>query len=222
MGKSVVIPDDACGGTRQPAPGFAPRAAALGALLLVSGPAALVAMTVWLILGPPVIFRQRRSGLNGRAFTILKFRTLSEERDGSGRLLPDDLRQTMITRWIRRFRLDEIPQLGAVMTGDMSFVGPRPLKLETVAGFGRLGAVRGQVRPGLTGWAQVNGNVQLNDAEKLALDIWYVDHRSVALDTRILLKTVVTLLRGERVGDRALAEAKEHLIRRIEQGERVP
>ena len=192
------------------------RAAALAALAVAALPAAATALAVGLTLGRPILFRQVRSGLGGRLFTVVKFRTMHDRRDGEGRLLPDHLRETPTTRLIRRLRLDEIPQLLAIVSGEMRFVGPRPLQPATIAAFGPLGRVRSSVPPGLTGWAQVNGNTRLTDDEKLALDIWYVDHRSLALDTRILLMTAATILRGEQVDRRALTLAKAHLALRPE------
>jgi lipopolysaccharide/colanic/teichoic acid biosynthesis glycosyltransferase len=186
----------------------------LGAVLalLVFGPSALLTvMFVWFSLGRPLLFRQVRSGLGGRPFTVAKFRTMLEIRDGRGQLLPDAERETAVTRFIRAVRFDEIPQLLAILRGDMNFVGPRPLQPSTVAVFGTLGAVRGKVRPGLTGWAQVNGNTRLSDPEKLALDIWYIDHRSAKLDAWILLLTAVTVLRGERRSMKHIASALAHL-----------
>jgi lipopolysaccharide/colanic/teichoic acid biosynthesis glycosyltransferase len=190
------------------------RVAALFTLLMVVLPAAVTAALIWLSLGRPLLFRQVRSGLGGRPFTLVKFRTMHDLRDGDGKLLPDCKRETRITRSIRRLRLDEIPQLVAILDGDMSFVGPRPLQPATVASFGALGHVRCSVRPGLTGWAQVNGNTNLTDSEKLALDIWYVDHRSKSLDARILLLTAAVILRGERVSASALRSAQANLSTR--------
>lgn len=215
MGCSMLARTDEEFDVRSPADagasGIVQRGAALLSLLAVAIPATLTAMLVWGSLGRPLLYRQERSGLAGRPFVLVKFRTMHEGRDAAGELLPDRLRETAATRLIRRLRLDEAPQLLAILAGDMSFVGPRPLKPETVVGFGRLGEIRGEVRPGLTGWAQVNGNTRLSDAEKLALDVWYVDHRSVALDVRILFLTAVTLVRGERVRRLPLAEAQAHL-----------
>ena len=183
---------------------IAQRTAALLALLAFGLPAMLTAVLVRLSLGRPLLFRQVRSGLGGASFTLDKFRTMHD-------LLPDAERETAMTRFIRAVRFDEIPQLWAIFTGDMNFVGPRPLQPSTVAAFGALGIVRCQVRPGLTGWAQVNGNTRLSDGEKLALDIWYIDHRSAALDMRILLLTAATLVRGESVSAKHLASALAHL-----------
>ncbi len=194
---------------------LAERCLALLALAVAALPAVLTAGAVWAALGRPLLFRQVRSGLARRPFTLVKFRTMRDLRDDDGELLPDAERETAATRLIRRLRLDEIPQLLAIAAGDMRFVGPRPLKPETIDGFGALGELRASVPPGLTGWAQVNGNTRLSNAEKLALDIWYVDHRSVALDARILVLTVATLLLGERIRPAALAEAERHLAGRV-------
>jgi lipopolysaccharide/colanic/teichoic acid biosynthesis glycosyltransferase len=188
--------------------------AAVAITLLAAVPMALTAFVVWRALGRPLMFRQTRAGLGMRTFIIEKFRTMRDGRDASGALLPDHLRETPATRLLRRLRLDELPQLLAVLRGDMAFVGPRPLLPETIHAFGEVGRLRCTVRPGATGWAQVSGNSRLTDAQKLALDIWYIDHRSFALDIRILLLTVVTLIRGERVEPDHIAEAETHLAAR--------
>ncbi len=190
-------------------------ATALVALVVVALPAAATAGALWLSLGRPLMFRQLRSGLHGRHTTLAKFRTMHDLRDSEGRLLPDAERQTAITRFIRAVRLDEVPQLLSILRGDMDFVGPRPLQPATIAAFGAAGIMRGEVRPGLTGWAQVNGNTRLTDTEKLALDIWYIDHRSVQLDIKILFKTVATILRGERVDKANLEAALAHMQTRM-------
>jgi lipopolysaccharide/colanic/teichoic acid biosynthesis glycosyltransferase len=194
--------------------GVAERCVALLALAVAAVPALLTALLVWAALGRPLLFRQVRSGQGRRPFTLVKFRTMGDQRDAAGVLLPDAQRETALTRLIRRLRLDEIPQLLAIVSGEMRFVGPRPLRPETIEGFGALGEVRGYLPPGLTGWAQVNGNTRLSNAEKLALDVWYVDHRSAGLDARILLLTVVTLATGERVRPDAVAQAEAHLAAR--------
>jgi lipopolysaccharide/colanic/teichoic acid biosynthesis glycosyltransferase len=175
---------------------------------------ALTALTVYLTLGKPLFFEQERAGLATRPFRIRKFRTMTDERDGQGRLLPDALRQTAVTVFLRRIRVDELPQLLAILKGDMSFVGPRPLPLESIADFGTLGRLRCAVRPGLTGWAQVNGNTLLTPAQKLALDIWYIEHRSFLFDLRIVLMTIGTILAGEKVNVVNLKKAQMHLSHR--------
>lgn len=177
----------------------------------------VVAAILFSQLGAPVMFRQTRAGKNGRVIVVSKFRTMTDDRDASGTLLPDDLRQTRMTRFIRRLRLDELPQLLAVLQGRMSLVGPRPLLPLTVAGFGQLGVVRNSVRPGLTGWAQVSGNTRLSDDEKLALDLWYVAHRSLWLDLRILAETALVPLRGEVRVELRLRSAQQWLGARFGQ-----
>lgn len=208
-------PPDVAG--RAPAPPATPliqKVLALAGVVVAAIPAGITALMIWASLGRPLIFRQERAGLGGRTFTIVKFRTMHDTRDAEGRLLPDGERETALTRFIRRVRLDEIPQLLSILNGDIAFVGPRPLKPETIQAFGALGAVRCTVRPGLTGWAQVNGNTKLNDRQKLALDVWYVDHRSMALDAKILVKTVTTILFGEKLDTAAIAAAEAHLAAR--------
>lgn len=167
-------------------------------ILVLSVPMLLTAIIVWATLGRPVMFRQVRSGLAGAPFSILKFRSMTDARDASGMLLPDTDRQTPLTRTLRRLRLDELPQLFAILAGNMALVGPRPLTPDTVTSLGRRGAWRGKVRPGLTGWAQISGNTHLTLDEKIALDLWYVGHRSLWLDLLILLETVSVVVFGER------------------------
>jgi lipopolysaccharide/colanic/teichoic acid biosynthesis glycosyltransferase len=198
---------------------LAERGVACLALLIAAVPALVTAGVVWATLGRPLLFRQARSGLAQRPFALVKFRTMRDLRDAAGEPLPDAERETAVTRLIRRLRLDEIPQLLAIVSGEMRFIGPRPLKPETIAGFGMLGEVRCSVPPGLSGWAQVNGNTRLSNDEKLALDVWYVDHRSPALDARILVLTVATLLTGEARRPAAIAQAEAHLAARRAGGE---
>lgn len=180
-------------------------AAALVAALPIM---AVTAGLVWVHLGRPLMFRQTRCGLGTKPFTVSKFRTMHDRRDMHGRPLPDADRLSPMTRIMRRFRLDELPQLLAVARGDMAFVGPRPLLPSTVAGFGKLGRVRCAILPGLTGWAQVNGNTLLLDKEKLALDLWYVENHSFALDCRILAMTALMIFKGERTNNDNLARAR--------------
>lgn len=170
----------------------------------------LLAALIRVALGSPVLFVQPRAGIGGRPFRLVKFRTMTDARDRHGALLPDERRLTPLGRLLRRTRLDELPELWNILKGEMALVGPRPLLPATVAGFGEAGQRRGAVRPGLTGWAQVNGNTLLSDEDKLALDLWYVDHRSPWLDARILAKTVVVVLLGERVAVPELEKARLH------------
>lgn len=173
-------------------------ASALG-LILAAPLMALIALGVLLDSGSPVLFRQRRAGLGGRSFDLTKFRSMREIRDGAGRLLPDDQRMTAFGRFLRRSRLDELPELWNVLRGDMSFLGPRPLLPETIDGWGNRGAERCSVRPGLTGWAQVHGGPLLHPDDKLALDLWYVRNRSFWLDVSVLARTLAVVMRDDRV-----------------------
>lgn len=178
------------------------------ALILATPIMLAVALAVRVALGSPVMFSQRRAGLRGRSFTIRKFRTMADRRDAAGRLLPDAERTPAFGRWLRRSRIDELPQLISLVTGDMSLIGPRPLLPETIAAFGDAGVIRGMVRPGLTGWAQAHGNSALSDQDKLALDIWYLGNRTRRRDLLILLLTARMILSGERIDGRRLAEAR--------------
>lgn len=185
------------------------RRLAAAAVLLAALPIlAVTAALVWASLGRPLMFRQTRCGLGAKPFTLCKFRTMHDKRDAKGELLSDADRQTSVTRILRLLRLDEVPQLLAVAKGEMAFVGPRPLLPATIAGFGELGRLRCSVLPGLSGWAQVNGNTRLTDKEKLALDLWYIENRSSALDCRILATTALVILRGEHANDGNLARAR--------------
>jgi lipopolysaccharide/colanic/teichoic acid biosynthesis glycosyltransferase len=184
------------------------RGAAGVLLMLVLPLLVLLAGGVLLSLGRPVLFRQQRAGRGGVPFTLLKLRSMRNTCDASGRPLPDEARVTPFGRFLRRSRLDELPGLWNVVAGDMAFVGPRPLLPETIAALAMHGVQRGAVRPGLTGWSQVNGNTLLALEEKIALDLWYVAHSSPLLDLRILLLTVWVMVGGERraQGDLLLAE----------------
>jgi lipopolysaccharide/colanic/teichoic acid biosynthesis glycosyltransferase len=181
-------------------------------VLVIASPLLLLtALAVRQALGSPLLFRQERAGKEMRPFHIAKFRTMTDARDDSGNWLPDNLRQTPLTRFIRRIRVDELPQLFAVLRGDMSFIGPRPLPLSILVSFGELGRARCSIRPGMTGWAQVNGNTLLSDEQKLALDVWYVDNHNLMLDFRILVLTLWTLIRGEKLGRKNIERAFTHL-----------
>lgn len=141
-------------------------------------------------LGSPALFRQQRPGLHGRPFMMVKFRTMLDALDADGNPLPDDVRLTRFGRLLRATSLDELPELWNVLKGDMSLVGPRPLLMEYLPLYSAEQARRHEVRPGITGWAQVNGRNALSWPDKFALDVWYVDNRSLLLDIRILLLTV--------------------------------
>jgi lipopolysaccharide/colanic/teichoic acid biosynthesis glycosyltransferase len=169
-------------------------------LLLLTLPLMLAtAVAVHLALGAPVLLRQTRPGKGGAPFLFFKFRTMTEARDDAGRLLPDERRLTPFGRWLRATSLDELPQLANVLKGDMSLVGPRPLLMEYIPLYSPLQARRHEVRPGITGWAQVNGRNALSWEERFRLDVWYVDHRSWLLDLRILLLTVLRVFQARGV-----------------------
>ncbi|MED1739283.1 sugar transferase [Bacillus swezeyi] len=150
-------------------------------------------------IGSPVLFRQTRPGLNGEPFTLYKFRTMTDERDEAGNLLSDEKRLTKTGRLIRKTSLDELPQLINVIKGDLSLVGPRPLLMEYIPLYTKRQWRRHEVRPGITGWAQINGRNKVTWEEKFELDVWYVDHRSFLLDIKILLLTVGKVLKSEGV-----------------------
>lgn len=154
----------------------------------------LLAALVRIRLGAPVWFRQVRPGRGGVPFTILKFRTMSVGRDAGGTVLPDEARLTPFGRWLRGASLDELPELLNVLKGDMSLVGPRPLLMQYLERYTPEQARRHEVRPGITGWAQVNGRNAITWEEKFRLDVWYVDHQSLRLDLRILFLTVWNVL----------------------------
>lgn len=152
-----------------------------------------IAVLIRVTMGSPVFFRQQRPGRHGRIFSMIKFRTMSEKRDGSGMLLADADRLTGLGRFLRQTSLDELPELLNVLKGDMSLVGPRPLLVQYLERYSPEQARRHDVKPGVTGWAQVNGRNALTWERRFAMDVWYVDHISFVLDGRILLKTVMTV-----------------------------
>lgn len=179
--------------------------AALAALLLLIPLLAVIALLVRVRLGSPVLFRQQRPGLHGRPFTLYKFRTMLDARTADGELLPDDQRLTRFGRFLRASSLDELPELWNVLRGEMSLVGPRPLLMEYLPLYTARQFRRHEERPGITGWAQVNGRNAISWEEKFEYDVWYVEHRSLGLDLRILAMTLAQLLRrhGIRHGEHA-------------------
>jgi lipopolysaccharide/colanic/teichoic acid biosynthesis glycosyltransferase len=164
------------------------------ALLMLALPLLALAWLILRKLGSPVLFRQVRPGLHGRPFTMVKFRTMTDERGPDGALLPDAKRLTPFGRFLRASSLDELPELWNVLKGEMSLVGPRPLLMEYLPLYTTEQARRHEVRPGITGWAQVNGRNAISWADKFALDVWYVNHRSLWLDVQILWRTVRKVL----------------------------
>lgn len=154
----------------------------------------LIGLAVSVFLGRPVLFRQRRPGLQGTPFTMMKFRSMRDDRDEFGNLLPDHQRLTRFGAFLRSTSLDELPGLWNVVKGEMSLVGPRPLLMEYLPLYTTEQARRHDVRPGITGWAQVNGRNAVSWEEKFAYDVWYVDNRSFLLDVRILWMTIIKVL----------------------------
>lgn len=170
-------------------------------ILLLMPVIVVTAVLVRLKLGTPVIFKQTRPGLHGKPFQVWKFRTMTDQRDNQGQLLPDHVRLTAFGRLLRKLSLDELPQLWNVLRGDLSLVGPRPLLMDYLPLYTETQARRHLVRPGITGWAQVNGRNQISWEEKFELDIWYVDHHSFWLDVRILMLTVLKVFRSEGISN---------------------
>ena len=175
------------------------RLLALFLLFLFSPLLLAVALVVRLCLGAPVFFRHQRPGLHGRPFELIKFRTMTQQRDACGSLLPDEQRLTPIGKLLRSSSLDELPQLINIVRGDMAFVGPRPLLMEYLPLYTAEQARRHQVRPGLTGWSQVKGRNSLGWNERFRLDIWYVDHQNLALDLYIIWLTFVIVVRRQGI-----------------------
>ena len=174
--------------------------AVAAAVLAVGAPViAATAVFVCADVGRPLLFRQDRVGLGGRIFQLVKFRTMTDARDGEGRLRPDGERLTRIGRFLRASSLDELPQLLNVLRGDMSVVGPRPLLVEYLPRYSAEQARRHAVKPGITGLAQIAGRNALSWPEKFALDVYYVDHESLVLDLKILAKTVAAVLRRDGI-----------------------
>jgi lipopolysaccharide/colanic/teichoic acid biosynthesis glycosyltransferase len=172
--------------------------AVLGVILL--SPLLLaVAAAVRLNMGAPVLFRQQRPGFRGKPFTLLKFRTMKHAVDAEDVQLPDGARLTALGRFLRQTSLDELPELLNVLVGDMSIVGPRPLLMEYLPLYSDEQARRHEVRPGITGWAQVNGRNTISWEQKLAYDVWYVDHYCVSLDAKILWTSIARVLRADGI-----------------------
>lgn len=172
---------------------------ALFALIVLSPLLLLLAGVIAKYLGRPVFFVQTRPGWRGVPFRMLKFRSMTDARDAQGHWLPDAERLTPLGKWLRRSSLDELPELVNVIKGDMSLVGPRPLLMQYLERYTPEQARRHEMRPGITGWAQVNGRNAISWEEKFRLDVWYVDHWSLALDAKILWLTVLKVLRREGI-----------------------
>jgi len=196
-------------------PGWAKRALdlllAAGALLIAGPVMALAAVAIRVTMGAPVFFCQQRPGLHGKPFTLLKFRTMTDARDADGNLLPDADRLTALGRLLRSTSLDELPELINVLRGEMSLVGPRPLLMEYLDRYTPDQMRRHEVKPGITGWAQVNGRNALTWEDKFALDLWYVEHQCLALDLKILAMTVWKVLKREGISQPGEATASEFM-----------
>lgn len=188
------------------------RVAAAGGIVALSPVMAGVAVGVWATMGRPVLFRQKRGGYKTRVFEVIKFRTMTDARDANGKLLPDEERLHPFGAFLRRTSLDELPQLFNLLKGDVSLVGPRPFLARYIPRYNAEQLRRFEVLPGITGWAQVNGRNALSWEEKFAHDCWYVDHWSLALDAKILLKTAMVVLRSEGIeGGGAAVSAPEFM-----------
>jgi lipopolysaccharide/colanic/teichoic acid biosynthesis glycosyltransferase len=172
---------------------------ALVALLVLAPLMGVVALAIRVTMGTPVFFRQRRPGLDGAPFTLIKFRTMRTALGPDGAVLPDAQRLTPLGRFLRATSLDELPQLWNVLKGELSLVGPRPLLIDYLPLYTPQQARRHEVRPGITGWAQVNGRNALSWEQKFAHDVWYIDHWSLGLDLKILGLTALKVLRREGV-----------------------
>lgn len=169
-------------------------------LLLVLSPVILIlSILIRLKLGSPVLFTQQRPGLHGKPFVIYKFRSMTNQTDQSGQLLPDEERLTSFGKFLRKYSLDELPQLFNVINGDLSLVGPRPLLMEYLPLYSPEQARRHEVKPGITGWAQVNGRNAISWEEKFRLDVWYVDNRTFSLDLKIIWITFIKVLQSAGV-----------------------
>ncbi len=181
-------------------------------MLIIFAPIMLVlALLIINQMGRPVVFRQKRPGLGGQPFDLYKFRTMTDQRDSDGRLLPDEKRLTGLGKFLRRFSLDELPQLFNVLKGELSFVGPRPLLMQYLELYSPEQARRHEVKPGITGWAQVNGRNAISWEEKFELDVWYVDNKNFLLDLKILYMTVLKVLKAEGISGDGSATMPEFM-----------
>jgi lipopolysaccharide/colanic/teichoic acid biosynthesis glycosyltransferase len=182
-----------------------PATVAAGPLLLI------IAGLVRFKLGKPVMFRQARPGLKGKSFTLLKFRTMADAHDDRGNLLSDGLRMTRLGKILRSTSLDELPELFNVLRGDMSLVGPRPLLPQYLERYSPEQARRHEAKPGITGWAQINGRNAITWEDKFLLDVWYVDHRSLWIDLKIILLTLIKVIRQEGISAEGEATMPEFM-----------
>lgn len=175
------------------------------AIIILSPLLAVTAVLVKTKLGSPVLFKQERPGKDEKIFTLMKFRTMTDERDENGELLPDEVRLTKFGKFLRSTSIDELPELFNILKGDMSVIGPRPLLVEYIPRYNEHRHRRHEVRPGLSGWAQVNGRNSISWEEKFDLDVEYVDNYSFAMDVKILFMTVLNVLKKEGISSETSA-----------------
>lgn len=181
------------------------RTLALFLIILFSPVYVVVSLLIWWKMGQPILFRQKRPGKDGKIFEIYKFRTMTNDTDENGNLLPDAQRLVGIGKWIRSTSLDELPQLFNVLKGDMSFVGPRPLLVEYLPLYNERQKKRHNVKPGITGWAQVNGRNAISWEQKFEYDVWYVEHHSFWLDIKILWMTFLKVIQRSDISSNTSA-----------------
>jgi sugar transferase EpsL len=180
-------------------------------LIVISPLLVVLAVLVRLKLGSPILFRQQRPGLGGKAFVIYKFRTMTDQRDALGNLLPDPQRLPVFGRFLRSTSFDELPELLNVLKGDMSIVGPRPLMMKYLERYSPQQARRHEVKPGITGWAQINGRNAISWEDKFKLDVWYVDNWTFWLDMKIILKSVWMVVAKEGITQQGRATMDEFM-----------
>lgn len=171
----------------------------ISGLILLTPVLSILVVLIWWQMGSPVLFHQTRPGLNGKPFRMIKFRTMHDAVDAHGKALPDVERLTTLGRFLRSSSLDELPELWNVLKGEMSLVGPRPLLMEYLPLYSHAQARRHEVRPGVTGWAQVNGRNGISWDEKFVLDVWYVDNQSLWLDLKIICMTIHKVIRRDDI-----------------------
>ena len=180
-------------------------------LVVISSLLVVLAVLVRLKLGSPILFRQQRPGLGGKAFVIYKFRTMTAPRDASGNLLPDEQRLPAFGRFLRSTSFDELPELFNVLKGDMSIVGPRPLMMKYLERYSPQQARRHEVKPGITGWAQINGRNAISWEDKFKLDVWYVDNWTLWLDMKIIFKSIWMVIAREGITQQGRATMDEFM-----------
>jgi sugar transferase EpsL len=180
-------------------------------LMVLSPVLAILAILVRVKLGSPVLFRQQRPGFKGRPFWLFKFRTMTDQRDAGGHLLPDEQRLPAFGRFLRSTSLDELPELFNVLKGDMSIVGPRPLMMKYLDRYTPEQARRHEAKPGITGWAQINGRNAISWEDRFKLDVWYVDNWTLWLDLKILLRTIAAIFKREGITQQGRATMDEFM-----------